>query len=74
MSLFVPDLTCGFVHENSVLTSGIASLYRTKTSSVDLCKQNHLLSTRLTNLYGSQTSPVDLCMQNNVLSSRITSL
>ena len=57
-----------------MLTIRIASLYRSQTSSVDLCKQNNLLRNRLTSLYWSQTLRVDLCKQNNLLRNRLTSL
>ena len=70
----MPDLTCGFVHANSVLTNRINCLCGSQTSSIDLCKQNSLLSTKITSLCGTQTSPVLLCMQNSMLRFRITSL
>ena len=60
--------------QNSVISTRIASLYRSQTSPVVLCTQNNVISIRITSLYGSQTSPVVFCMQNNVNSIRITSL
>ena len=60
--------------QNSVLTTRIASLYLSQTSSVDLCMQNSKLTTRIASLYVSQTTSVDLCMQNSVLTTRIGGL
>ena len=65
---------CFLCVQNSIISTRIASLYRSQTSPVVLCMQNNVISIRITSLYGSQTSPVVLCMQNNVISIRITSL
>ena len=60
--------------QNSVLTTRIASLYLSQTSSVDLCMQNSVLTTRIASLYVSQTASVDLCKQNSFINTKITSL
>ena len=39
-SLWVPDLTCRFVHANSVISTRITSFYGFQPSSVVLCIQN----------------------------------
>ena len=73
-SLWVPDLTCRFVHANIVISIRITSLYGFQPSSVVLCIQNSDLRTKIARLYESHTSPVNFCMQNSVPSTRITSL
>ena len=73
-SLWVPDLTCRFVHANSVINSRITSLYGFQPSSVVFCIQNSDLRTKIARLYGSHTSPVNFFMQNSVPSTRITCL
>ena len=39
-SLWVPDLSCRFVHANSVISTRITSVYGFQPSSVVLCIQN----------------------------------
>ena len=73
-SLWVPDLTCRFVHANSVTRTRKTCLCESQTSSVALSTPNSVLSTRVSRLYGFQPSPVVLCMQNSDFRSRITSL
>ena len=46
-SLRVPDLTCRFVHSNSVISTRNTSLYGFQPSSVVLCFQNSDLRTKL---------------------------
>ena len=46
-SLWVPDLTCRFVHSNSVIITRITSLYGFQPSSMVLCIQNSVLRTKL---------------------------
>ena len=70
-SLCILDLTCRFVHANSVIST---SLYGFQPSSVVLCIQNSDLRTKIACVYGSHTSPVIFCMQNSVPSTRMTSL
>ena len=60
--------------QNNVLTTRIASLHLSQTSSVDLCMQNSVRTTRIASLYVSQTSSVDLCKQNSFINTKITSL
>ena len=72
-SLWVPDLTCRFVHAKQCVWIRIASLCGSQTSPVVVCRQNSIISTRITSHHGSQTSPVVLCRQNSVISTRITS-
>ena len=55
-SLWVPDLTCRFVRENSVIKTRITSLHRSRTSPILLCMKNNVISIRITSLYGSQPS------------------
>ena len=75
MSLWVPALTCGFVHaKQRDFRTRITSLYGSQTHSCGFCMQNSDFWTRITSLYGSQTWPVILCMYNSVISTRITSL
>ena len=46
-SLWVPDLTCRFVHSNRVISTRITSLYGFQPSSAVLCIQNSVLRTKL---------------------------
>ena len=73
-SLWVPDITCRCVHENSVIRTRISSLYVSQTSSVVLSTHNCVLNTKIKRLYWFQPSPVVLCMQNSDFRTRITSL
>ena len=73
-SLWVPDITCRCVHENSVIRTRILSLYVSQTSSVVLSTHNCVLNTKMKRLYWFQPSPVVLCMQNSDFRTRITSL
>ena len=73
-SLWVPDITCRCVHENSVIRTRISSLYVSQTSSVVLSTHNCVLNTKIKRLYWLQPSPVVLCMQNSDFRTRITSL
>ena len=57
-SLWLPHLTCRFVRENSVISTRITSLHRSRTSPVVLCMQNNVISFRKTSLYASQPSSV----------------
>ena len=57
--------------QNSVLTTRIASLYLSQTSSVDLCMQNSVLPTRIASLYVCQTASVDLCKQNSFINTKL---
>ena len=70
-SLWVPDLTCRFVHAKRRVFTRMTSLYGLKPSTVVLCMQNSDFRTRLTSLYGSQTSAVVMSTQKSVLSTRI---
>ena len=71
-SLWVPDLTCRFVHANRVIITRIASVYGFQPSSVVLCIQNSDLKTKLhVSMHGSQTSPVIFCMQTACLASEL---
>ena len=73
-SLWVPDITCRCVHENSVIRTRISSLYVSQTSSMVLSTHNCVLNTTIKGLYWFQQSPVVLCMQNSAFMTRITSL
>ena len=73
-SLWVPDITCRCVHENSVIRTRISSLYVSQTSSVVLSTNNWVLNTKIKRLYWFQPSPVVLCMQNSDFRTRISSL
>ena len=73
-SLCILDLTCRFVHANSVISTRITNLYGFQPSSVVLCIQNSDLRTKITCVYGSHTSPVIFCLQNSVPSTRNNSL
>ena len=73
-SLWVPDITCRCVHENSVIRTRISGLYVSQTSSVVLSTHNWLLNTKIKRVYWFQPSPVVLCMQNSEFWTRITSL
>ena len=73
-SLWVPDITCRCVHENSVIRTRISSLYVSQTASVVLSTHNCVLNTKIKRLYWFQLSPVVLCMQNSDFRTRITSL
>ena len=70
----VPDLTCRFVHQNSVISTRITSLHGSQTSPVVLCLQKNVICIRSTSLHGSQTSTMALCFQNSAFSTRIASL
>ena len=73
-SLWVPDLSCHFVHAQSVIRTRISSLYVSQPSSVILCIQNSDFRTRSTSVHGSQTSPVIFCIETSEFTTRITSL
>ena len=73
-SLWVPDITCRCVHENSMIRTRTSSLYVSQTSSVVLSTHNSVLNTKIKRLYWFQPSPVVLCMQNSDFRTRITSL
>ena len=73
-SLLVSDLTCRFVHTNSVICTRITRLYGSLPSSVVFCTRNSDFITRITSLYGSQPSSVDVCTHSRLLSTRISSL
>ena len=55
-SLWVPDLTCRFMHAKSVISSRITSLHVSQTSPVVLCMPNNVISIWITCLCGSQPS------------------
>ena len=65
-SLWVPDLICRFLMQNSVFWYRIISRYESQTSPVSLRMQNIVFSNRFTSHCESQTSPVVLCTQNSV--------
>ena len=73
-SLWVPDITCRCVHENSVIRTRISSLYVSQASSLVLSTHNCELNTRIKRQYWIQPSLVALCMQNSDFRTRITSL
>ena len=73
-SLWVPDITCRCVHENSVIRTRISSLYVSQASSVVLSTHNCVLNTKTKRLSWFQPSPVVLWMQNSDFRTRITSL
>ena len=52
-SLWVPDITCHCMHENSVIRTRISSLYVSQTSSVVLSTHNSVLNTKIKNYIGS---------------------
>ena len=57
-SLWVPDITCRCVHENSVIRTRISSLYVSQTSSVVVSTHNCVLNTKIKSLCGSKTQSV----------------
>ena len=57
-SPMVPDPTCRFCMQNSVISTRITSLYGPQTSPTVFCIQNSDFSTGITSLYGSQPSSV----------------
>ena len=74
-SIWVPALTCGFVHAKHIdFSTRKTSLCGPQTSLVDLCVQNSVHTTRISSLYMSQTSSEELCKQNRLLSTRLTYL
>ena len=74
MSLWVPDLTCDFLHaKQRTYHQNDYSLW-VLALICGFCIQNSDFWIRITNLYGSQTSPVVLCTQYSVISSRNTCL
>ena len=52
-SLWVPDITCRCVHENSVIRTRISSLYVSQASSVVLSTHNCVLNTKQKDYIGS---------------------
>ena len=50
-SLWVPDITCRCVHENSVIRTRISNLYVSQTSSVILSTLNCVLNTKIKRPY-----------------------
>ena len=52
-SLWVPDSTCRFVHQSSVISPRTTCLYGSQPFSVVLCMQNGVISTRIASVYGS---------------------
>ena len=73
-SLWVPDLTCRFVHAKRRDLHQNDKFTWVQPSSVVLWLQNSDFKTRLTSLYGSQSSSVVLSTHNSVLSTRIKRL
>ena len=67
----VPDLSCRFVHANSVISTWITSLYGFQTSPVVVCMKNSVICCRMTSLYGFQLSSVVLYIQNSDLRTKI---
>ena len=70
-SLCILDLTCRFVHANSVIST---SLYGFQPSSVVLCIQNSDLRTKIACVYGSHTSPVIFHAKQRILDANNKSL
>ena len=73
-SLCVPDITCLFCMQNSVISNWITSLSGSQPSSVVLSTHNSVPSTRIKSLYGFQPSPVVLCLHNSDFNTWIASL
>ena len=73
-SLWVPDLTCRFVHAIQRDFYRYDKSIGFQPSSVVLWLQNCDFRTRHTSLYGTQTSSVVLSTHNSVLSTRIKRL
>ena len=70
--LWVPDLTCRFVHAiQRNLQQKYSSLYGSQPFICGFCVQNSDFWSRITCLCGSQTSPVILCVQNSVMRLRL---
>ena len=59
-SLWIPDLTCRFLHANSMISTGISCLYGFQPWSVVLCIQNRDVKTKL---------HVSMCPRHHLLSS-----
>ena len=73
-SLWVPDLTCRFVHAKQHIMHQYDKSIWVPALICGFCKQNSDFTTRLIHLYGFQTSSVVLSTHNSVLSIRINSL
>ena len=68
-ALWVPELTCGFVHAKQRAEHQNYKSQREPAHMCCFCIQKWDFRTRITSLYGSKTSSVDLCKQNCFLST-----
>ena len=73
-SLWVPDLTCRFVHAKERDMHKIKTLYGLQLSPVVLCMQNSDFRSRITSLCRWIDPTCGFCIQNSDLWTRITSL
>ena len=73
-SLWVPDLTCPFVHAKQRYLHQMTSSHGFQPSSVVLCMQNSDFRTRITSLCRWRDPTCGFCMQNSDFWTRITSL
>ena len=73
-SLWVPDLTCPFVHANSVICTKMTSSHGFQRLSVVLCMKNSDFRTRITSLCSWRDPNCGFCIQNSDFWTRITSL